>query len=148
MSKRRGRQTTTEVDIGGRPVKVLDFNDSAKYLGRKLSFDYYHATELNNRKTIAWRKFNALRDEITKKKYPLPSRIKLFNMTITPKILYGCPSWTTTQDHTTTLLRTQRRMLRLIIGTPRWVIAQPQHESTDHHPRQTHSAHRRRVLVQ
>ena len=60
-----------------------------------------------------------LRHELTSKTYPLKARLKLFNGTITPTILYGCTAWTTTQDMITTLQRTQRRMLRMILGTPR-----------------------------
>ena len=49
----------------------------------------------------------------------LNSRLRLFDATISPTMLYGCVSWTTTKALTTKLLRTQRRMTRLIINTPR-----------------------------
>ena len=60
-----------------------------------------------------------LREELTSRRYPLNSRLRLFDATISPTMLYGCVSWTTTKDLPTQLLRTQRRMLRLIINTPR-----------------------------
>ena len=34
-------------------------------------------------------------------------------------MLYGCEAWTLTKDLTTTLKRTQRKMLRLVLNTPR-----------------------------
>ena len=98
---------------------MLNHNETTKYLGRKLGFDSYHALELHNRISTAWRQFNALRDELTNKRFPLSSRLRLFDSTITPTILYACVIWTTTKDLTTKILRTQRRMLRLIVNTPR-----------------------------
>ena len=98
---------------------MLNYSDSTKYLGRKLTFDEHHAAEIDNRIATAWRKFNALRDELTNKHYSLRARIQLFNSTITPTVLYGCVCWTTTKTLATKLLRAQRRMLRLIIGTTR-----------------------------
>ena len=119
LSQRRGRQATKTVQVGSRQGKVLDYDDNTKYLGRKLCFSDYHTTELDNRIATAWRKFNALRDELTNKRYYLQSRIRLFDSTITPTILYGCASWTTTKATTVKLRTAQRRMLRLIIGSTR-----------------------------
>ena len=119
LSQRRGRQATASVTVGGQQVKVLPYHESTKYLGRKLTFDDQHTTELNSRIAAAWRKFNALRDELTNKNYSLRSRLHLFDSTVTPTALYGCSSWTTTKALTTKLRTTQRRMLRLIIKTNR-----------------------------
>ena len=119
LSQRRGRQATRTVQIGNRPVRVLHYEDNTKYLGRKLCFNDYHTTEIDNRIAYAWRKFYTLRQELTNKRYCLRSRIRLFDSTITPTILYGCASWTTTQTLTTKFQRTRRHMLRLIVGTPR-----------------------------
>ena len=116
------------VSIRGHHVIVLPFAGNTKYLGRVLSFDNYHTTEVQNRITCAWRKFHSLRKELTNKHYSLKSRLRLLNGTITPTILYACTSWTLTKDLATTLLRTQRRMLRLTIGTPRRL---QQHQQQD-----------------
>ena len=89
LSKRRGRQAATSVDVAGRTVQVLNHNETTKYLGRKLGFDNYHALELHNRISTAWRQFNALRDELTNKRLPLSSRLRLLDSTITPTILYA-----------------------------------------------------------
>ena len=119
LSQRRGRQAATTTQVGGRHVKVLNYNDSTKYLGKKLSFSDHHTTEIDNRVSTAWRKFNAMSNELTNKRYRLHSRIHLLNATITPTILYGCASWTTTKTTQTKLRTVQRRMLRLIVGTVR-----------------------------
>ena len=119
VSRRRGRNARSTTDVNGKPVAILHYHDHAKYLGRKLTFDDYHGIELDNRIASAWRKFNLLRQELTSKTYPLKSRMRLFNATVTPTILYGSASWTLTKEHLVRLRRTQRRMLRLVIGTPR-----------------------------
>ena len=119
LSTRRGRQAPKSVEVGGRNVQVLPYTDTTKYLGRKLTFNDHHAVEIDNRLATAWRKFNALRDELTNKRYSLHARLRLFHTTITPTALYGSSSWTTTKLLTTKLQRAQRRMLRLIVGTPR-----------------------------
>ena len=119
LSTRRGRQATKSVDVGGRKVQVLPYSDTTKYLGQKLTFNDHHTVEIDNRIATAWRKFNAMRDELTNKRYSLHARLRLFNTTITPTVLYGSSSWTTTRLLTTKLQRTQRRMLRLMVGTPR-----------------------------
>ena len=77
LSKRRGRQAGNTVTVGGRPVTILQHDDSTKYLGRKLTFSDHHTTEINNRISTTWRKFNALRNELTNRRYPLHSRIRL-----------------------------------------------------------------------
>ena len=117
-------------------MEILRFDAHTKYLGRKLTFDDYHRSEVSNRISSAWRKFNLLRHELTSNAYPLKARLKLFDGTITPTVLYGCASWTLTKDLQTTLKRTQRRMLRIVLGTPRRQILQasqaaPSDHSTD-----------------
>ena len=119
LSKRRGRDARTSVDVDGEPVSILHYHQYVKYLGRKVCFDEYHKTELDNRIASAWGKFHLLRHELTSKHYPLNSRLKLFNSTITPTVMYGSAAWTMNKNMETTLQRAQRRMLRLIIGTPR-----------------------------
>jgi hypothetical protein len=107
------------VSIDDLEIKILEYHEHTKYLGRKVCFDSFHATELDNRIASGWKKFHLLRDELTSKTYPLTSRLRLLDGTVTPTVLYGCTSWTLTQDMMTKLQRAQRRMLRLVIGTPR-----------------------------
>ena len=71
-----------------------------------------------------------LRHELTSKTYPLQARLKLFEGTVTPTMLYACESWTLTKAMQSTLKRTQRRMLRIILGTPRRQTLQTDATST------------------
>ena len=130
-SKRSGHTNRSPVSIRGHTVRVLSSSDNTKYLGRLFTFHDYHAAEIHNRISCGWRKFHTLRDELTNKRYPLRLRLRLFNGTITPTILYACTSWTMTNDLLTTLQRTQRRMLRMIIGTPRRTMLPYQNNHTN-----------------
>ena len=131
VSRRRGRDARTKVELSDEHVDILPFSGDAKYLGHKLTFDNYHSTELNNRISSTWRKFNLLRHELTSKTYPLKSRLRLFDSAVTTTMMYACESWTLTKDMTTTLKRTQRRMLRLILNTPRRRAQPPHHDNTN-----------------
>ena len=118
MSRKDG-QTTSQADIDGDVVAILKAEETTKYLGRKLALHDYHRAELSNRIAMGWGTFNKLRDELTSNRYPLHSRLRLFNGTVTPTVMYGCTSWTLTKDMLLALRRTQRRMLRLIVNTRR-----------------------------
>ena len=131
LSKRRGRNARTSVDINGSPVAIIHYHQHLKYLGRKLSFDEYHKTELDNRIAAGWRKFHLLRHKLTSKHYPLTSRLRLFNSTVTPTVMYSCAAWTLNKDMAATLRRAQRRMLRLIVNTPRRTTQQTHHSDDD-----------------
>ena len=59
------------------------------------------------------------KQELTSKTYSLNSRLKLFEAVITPTVLYGAGAWTLNKQAESILLRTQRRMLRMILGAGR-----------------------------
>ena len=74
------------------------------------------------------------KQELTNKHYPLSSRIRLFESVVTPTTLYGCPAWTLTKELEFTLQRTQRKMLRMILGAGRRRLTQqttPKEPTTD-----------------
>jgi len=127
VSRGRGRTTKTHINIGDMRIQMLKYHEHATYLGRVLSFDSYHAKELDNRIATGRRKFNLLRGELTSKVYPLNRRLRLFDGTITPSVLYGRAAWTLTKDMVTKLQRTQRRFLRIVIGT-----ATHKHDDNNH----------------
>ena len=60
-----------------------------------------------------------LKSELTGKVYSLNSRLKLFNSVVSASMLYGCAAWTLTTDLESQVRRTQRRMLRMILGSGR-----------------------------
>ena len=116
---RRPRQTPEHTYIGNMKIEMLPHSDSQKYLGKKFSFHQQAETEVENRIAAAWRKFHLLKRELTTKSYSLNSRIRLFQGTVTPTVLYACTSWTLTVELENRLKRTQRQMLRMILGSPR-----------------------------
>jgi hypothetical protein len=100
-------------------IEVMTTSESTKYLGRALSFNDPHRTELENRIAAAWRKFYKLKQELTGTRYSLTDRLRLFHGTITPTVLYAAESWTLTTELENRLRRAQRQMLRMIIHAPR-----------------------------
>ena len=119
VSRRKPQQQPDYVQINNLKVEVLPCSAAQKYLGRKLSFTTPHQIEVENRIAAAWRKFCLLKRELTTNTYPLRDRLRLFHGTVTPTALYACTSWTLTQELENRLRRTQRQMLRMILGSPR-----------------------------
>ena len=127
-----GRPAT--ISCAGQDIKVASPDDTEKYLGRKLSISAYHHTEFGNRLASAWAAFFKSKEVFCNKKVPLADRIKLFECTVTPCMLYACGSWTLTKDMERKLSTTKRRMLRWIVGVPRL----PQEQWTEYIQRATH----------
>ena len=100
-------------------LKVLPYHSAQKYLGRQFSFQDPSKKEVESRIAAGWRKFFLLKRELTTKTYSLKGRLRLFHGTVTPTVLYACNSWTLTVELENRLRRTQRQMLRMILGTPR-----------------------------
>ena len=98
-------------------VDILPFSGSTAYLGRDLCFEGSHDVEITSRINKAWKKFFALKPDLCGKHVSLRCRLKLFNATVTPTLLYGSGSWTMTADRERTLRTTQRRMLRWMLGS-------------------------------
>eukprot|EP00959_Pyramimonas_sp_CCMP1952_P299230 6258800-Pyramimonas_sp.AAC.1 len=88
----------TQIMLDSARIDILHHDQRIKYLGRKL-FPNFHEHELSNGSSAGWAKFNQLRNELTNKRFPLRSRLRLFNGTITPCVMYGCCSWTLHQGH-------------------------------------------------
>jgi hypothetical protein len=101
----------------GGVVDVLPFSWSTAYLGRQLFFEDAHDVEITSRINKAWKKFFALKPDLCGKHVSLRCRLKLFNATVTPTLLYGSGSWTMTADRERLLRTTQRRMLRWMLGS-------------------------------
>ena len=91
------------------------------YLGRLFSLANTHDVELKNRIDRAWRKFAVFNDVLTNKSYSLSHRLRLFQATVQPTMLYACCCWVLTKDRAQKVRTLQRRMLRRIIGIKRKV---------------------------
>ena len=105
----------------GKSFEVLGPSDSTMYLGRLFCFGQTHDREIQNRMNKAWAKFAIYRKEFTDRYYDLEQRIKLFQATVQPTLLYGCSGWTLTWPREAQIRMLQRVMLRIIIGTRRLI---------------------------
>jgi len=75
---------------------------------------------LSHRLSCAWFKFHSLQQTLTNKNVPISLRLKLFNATVTPTVLYSLATTPLTEMQLDKLDITQRKMLRRMVG---WVIS-------------------------
>ena len=125
-----GRKIPDNVIVGDKRFKILEESSSTKWLGRKVSFQDPHETELNNRISAAWRAFAVHKDELTNKKYRLKDRLRLFDAVITSTVTYGCETWVLKTDQQRRLRTTQRKMLRMVLNAKRRRVAPKESSST------------------
>ena len=110
------------MDVEDMKIEVLPPNATIKYLGKMITFDHSTRDEIKNRIKSAWAKFLSLKDELTNKQYSLNCRLKLFQSTVSSTMLYGCAAWTLTKNLEQQIRRTQRQMLRMMIGSGRRIV--------------------------
>ena len=70
--------------------------------------------ELKNRTSKAWAKYNIHKADLTNDKLPIELRLRLFNATVTPTMMYGSGSWVLTEQMRNDIRTQQRKMLRCI----------------------------------
>ena len=119
IHNRRPRQQPECIKVHDMSIEVLPHTATQKYLGRKITFHQSAQTEVENRIASGWRKFFLLKRELTTRSYSLKDRLRLFQGTVTPTVLYGSAAWTLTTELENRLKRTQRQMLRMILNSPR-----------------------------
>ena len=124
------RRLPPELSVRDAQVQVLDFQDSAKYLGCKFSFHDRTEKELSHRIAAAWASFASHKTELTNRRYPLKHRMRLFNATVGATVLYACECWTLRIDQQKRLRKIQRCMLRMVIGAKRRSVSSD-HSATD-----------------
>ena len=78
-----------------------------------------HDTELTHRINCGWAKFHAQKKILCSKHYPLQDRLRLFEATVTPSVLYACGGWTMKASRENSLRVAQRSMLRRIVQVGR-----------------------------
>ncbi len=125
VTRARGRTNQGEVQIANLNIEVLPPSAATNYLGRKISFENFQTLGVENRVAAAWKKFWTFKQEMTSKTYALQDRLRPFEGTVTPTLLYGSATWTLTKQTESTIRRTQRRMLRMMIGSPRRQLHEP-----------------------
>ena len=116
---RTGRPKATSTSIDDMDIGIVPLSGAWKYLGRQISFFNTHETEIDHRISTAWKKFHVHRAELTGKQYSINSRLRLFESTVSATMLYGCETWCLTKPLEDKIRRTQRRMLRMMVHTPR-----------------------------
>ena len=125
VESRRPRKSPEYTKVGDVEVEILPYTGSQKYLGRKFTFSNQAQVEIEARIQAGWNKFWLFKQELLSRCYPIRDRLRLFSGTVTPTILYGCASWTMTVSLEEKLRSAQRRMLRMILGSPRKQLPGP-----------------------
>ena len=108
------RGSCEAVFVFDQKVDVLDERTAERYLGRKLCFESSQQTELNNRIASGWAAFHKNKGELCSKFYRLQDRVRLFEATVTPAVLYGSSTWALTKQMEGQLRVARRRMLRYV----------------------------------
>ena len=120
VSNRSDFNDISFVDVAGGMVEILFAEATHKYLGRVLSGSpgARGQTELKNRFSQAWAKYSKHRGTLINKLVPVKLRLRLFDATVSPTVLYGLSVLPLTRAQLDKLDALQRRMLRNIVG---WV---------------------------
>ena len=115
----KGGTTPNCGKLGDDDIEILAADEATKYLGRKVCFKNFHEVELEARITAAWSCFHKHKQELTSRFYPLRDRLRLFDSTVTPTVLYGCEAWVLKDQMKRRLRAVQRKMLRMVLGSRR-----------------------------
>ena len=107
--------------ILNRPMHILGPHEFHTYLGKYLSLASRTRTdiELRHRFTAAWNQFHKHSHVLLNHNISLKKRLRLFDSTVSPCILYGLSVLPLTITALEKLARVQRRMIRKICGWDR-----------------------------
>ena len=106
--------------FAGRCFHVLSPEDSHTYLGRALNLSKNRATvAVKKRISAAWHQFQKKRDILMSQHVGAGHRIKLFNCTVLPVLLYGLTSLALKPQHHAMLRGARTKMLQNIAGLRR-----------------------------
>ena len=100
--------------IGNMTIEVLEKTQKTMYLGRMMKPTEMQEEELKNRMSKAWAKYNTHKNDLTNDRLPIELRLRLFNATVTPTMMYGSGSWALTEQMRNDVRTQQRKMLRCI----------------------------------
>ncbi|CAE8692321.1 unnamed protein product [Polarella glacialis] len=91
--EKKGR---TVVSVNNKPVEFLPLDGSTMYLGRLLTLGDFHGAKIQHRISRGWKMFWSLKRTLCDKGHSLRDRLKLFEATVSPTVLYGSGTWTMT----------------------------------------------------
>ena len=101
-----------EIKLGDTKIeKVQEY----RYLGQIISFDNKIEKELKVRRNNAWKAFWAQK-HILKSNLKLKTKIRIFESTVIPVLLYGAQTWALTDKQLKKLQVTQNLMVRSLLG--------------------------------
>ena len=118
-TRKSGKGKEKTADINGLQVEILPGEKTVKYLGVLFAGRSEQKIELEHTARAAWASFQKYKHELTSKHYDLYDRLRLCDSIVSPAFLYGSSCWTLTRQAEHFIIRTQRRMLRMILGASR-----------------------------
>ena len=106
----RNNESDIKLTLSGRELKRVD---DFKYLG-----SYVGSTEkdIEARIGLAWSAFDKLREVLTSPKLPIKLRTEIFNASCVSVLLYGCESWTLTEELSSKVDIFTRTIYRIMLG--------------------------------
>ena len=119
VKKRTAGNAITSVRVCDLDVQVLPLDGSVRYLGRKLTFGPFHDVEVENRIAAGWKRFFSHKKTLCNRSIPVRTRMKLFDGTVSPTVLFGSSCWTMTAEREHKLRKAQRQMLRTMLQVGR-----------------------------
>ena len=114
-------QVQNFIVIGGTEVGIVEESGKHRYLGRYLSgvFENRGTIEVAHRIQCAWQKFGRHSSTLLNKNVSIKLRLKLFDSTVTPSLLFGLSVLPITQVNMDKITVCQRKMIRKIVGWTR-----------------------------
>ena len=114
-----GARLPSDITVDAQQFAVLGYEESTKYLGRKVCYNDLHEAEFSNRLAAAWGSFTRHKQELTDRRHRLHNRLKLFDAVVSSTLLYGCETWSLRVDQQRRLQVVQRKMLRMVLNSKR-----------------------------
>lgn len=96
--------------------KTVEYVEEYTYLGQIISPKDLTTKEINNRVTLAWKRYWSLKEVMKNPLIPLKAKSKIFNSCILPVMTYGCQTWSLTNHNIHKLETCQHSMERSILN--------------------------------
>lgn len=96
--------------------KTIEYVMEYTYLGQIISPIDLATKEINNRITLAWKRYWSLKEIMKNPLVPLKAKSKIFNTCILPVMTYGCQTWSLTNHNIHKLETCQHSMERSMLS--------------------------------
>lgn len=109
----------------------IPWSPAVKYLGVTLDAQVYFAKHIQDKRRKCLQMAQALTPFFTSKELRLPTKIRLYQATVLPALLYGSTAWGIASDTQLNQLQiVQNRVLRWILRAPPWERIRDLHAAT------------------